>query len=119
MFDVAMIPDYFLINPKQNLNLAYLQSKTRTFVEILLFTTILHSQQSSYKGRNEKILLDIFLKPKEIPEMASGLRYFLKKVVSKTDIAGSEADQAVVKWGCRVAYDALSAMATHRNVTDE
>ena len=88
-------------------------------MEILFFTTILHSQQNSYKVRNEKILLDIFLKPKEIPQMASGLRYFLKKVVSKTDLAGSEADQAVVKWCCKVAYDALSVMATHQNATDE
>ena len=78
-------------------------------MEILLFTTILHSQQGSDKRRNEKVLLDIFLKPKEIAEMASGLRYFLKKVVSKSDISASKVDGAVVKWGCKVACDALSA----------
>lgn len=89
-------------------------------MEILLFTTILQSQQSWNKTRNEKPLLDIFLKPKEIPEMASGLRYFLKKVVSKTDIAGSKADQAIVKWGCRVACDALSIMtSTHQDAGDD
>lgn len=91
-------------------------------MEILLITTILHSQQgsqSSDKSRNEKVLLDIFLKPKEIPEMAGGLRYFLKKVVSKTDVAGSKADQATVKWGCRVACDTLLAMTTHQNPADD
>ena len=80
-------------------------------MEILLFTTILHSHQSSDKSRNEKVLLDVFLEPKGIAEMASGLRYFLKKVVSKSDITGSKMDRAMVKWGCKVACDALSAIA--------
>ena len=83
-------------------------------MEILLFTTILHSHQSSDKSRNEKVLLDVFLKPKEMAEMAemaSGLRYFLKKVVSESDITASKMDRAMVKWGCKVACDALSAMA--------
>ena len=83
-------------------------------MEILLFTTILHSHQSSDESRNEKVLLDVFLKPKEIAEMASGLRYFLEKVVSKSDITASKMDRAIVKRGCKVACDALSAMA-HNN----
>lgn len=62
--------------------------------------------------------MDIFLKPKEIPEMAGGLRYFLKKVVSKTDVAGTRLDKETVKWGCKVASDALSVMAT-RTIPDE
>lgn len=88
-------------------------------MEILLITTILHSQQGSDQSRNEKVLLDIFLKPKEIPDMASGLRYFLKKVVSKTDVAGSKVDQATVKWGCKVAGSALSAMTTRHHSADD
>lgn len=88
-------------------------------MEILLVTVIIHSQQSSDKSRNEKTLLDIFLRPKETPEMASGIRYFLKKVVSKSDIAGSRADQAVVKWGCKVACDALLVMTTHQNSAED
>ena len=80
-------------------------------MEILLFTTILQSHQSSDKSKNEKILLNVFLKAKEIAEMASGLSYFLRKVVSKSDITASRMDGAIVKWGCKVACDALSAMA--------
>lgn len=88
-------------------------------MEILLITTIVHSQQGSDKSRNEKVLLDIFLKPKEIPEMASGLRYFLKKVVSKTDVAGSKVDEAIVIWGCKIAGDALSVITTHQKPVDD
>lgn len=91
---------------------------TRTFVEILLITAILRSQQGSNKIRSEKILLDIFSKAKEIPEMASGLRYFLNKVVSKTDIAGNKADQALVQWACKVAGHALSVLMTHQSPAD-
>lgn len=88
-------------------------------MEILLITTILHSQQGSNHSRNEKVLLDIFLKPKEIPEMASGLRFFLKKVVSKTDVSGSKVDQATVKWGCKIAGDALSVLTTRHHMIDD
>ena len=84
----------------------------------MLVTAIIHSQQDSGRSRNEKALMDIFLKPKEIPEMAGGLRYFLKKVVSKTDVAGSKLDKEIVRWGCKVASDALTVIAT-RTIPDE
>ena len=83
----------------------------------MLITAIVHSQQVSGESRNEKALMDLFLKPKEISEMAGGLRYFLKKVVSKTDVAGSKQDNETVKWGCKVASDALSVVAT-RTIPD-
>lgn len=88
-------------------------------MEILLITTIFHSQQGSGKSRNEKVLLDIFLKPKEILEMASGLRYFLKRVVSKTDVAGNKVEKATVKWGCKIAGDALAVMTTQQKPADD
>ena len=81
-------------------------------------TAILHSQHGADKGRNEKVLLEVFLRPKEMPEMANGLRYFLKKVVSKTDIVESEVDQAVIKWACKVVFDALSAITISHNPPD-
>ena len=72
----------------------------------------MHSQQGPEGSRNEKALLDVFLKSKEIAGMAQGLRYFLKKVVSKTDVAGSKSEKETIKWGCKVAGDALAVIAT-------
>lgn len=63
--------------------------------------------------------MDIFLKPKEAPEMAAGLRYFLKKVVSKTDVAGGKREKDVVRWGCKIAADALTVMATQQTIGEE
>ena len=88
-------------------------------MEILLITTILHSRRGADKGTNEKMLLEVFLRPKEIPEMANGLRYFLKEVVSKTDIVGSEIDRAVIKWACEVVFDALLVITASHNRSDD
>ena len=60
----------------------------------------------------ETPLIEIFLSPKEAPVMARGLQYFLKKIVSITDLADSKHDKEIVKWGCRVAGDALKAIAS-------
>ena len=42
----------------------------------------------------------------------------MKKIVSKTDVAGSRLDKVTVRWGCKVASDALSVMAT-RTIPEE
>ena len=54
------------------------------------------------------------MKLKTVPEMVRGLQYFLKKVVSKTDVAGSKTNTATVKWGCRIAANALGALVAER-----
>ena len=95
---------------EQNLNLLYLEPKTSTFVELLLITVILQSQKGCHGSRDEKKLLDLFLQSKDMPGMARGLRYFLRKVVGKTDVGGSAADKETIKWGCRLARDALQAL---------
>lgn len=62
-------------------------------------------------SRDEESVIRIFTQANDKPEMAKGLRYFLK-TVSRTDIAGTEADKETVKWGCKVARSALDAIAT-------
>ncbi|KAL2045718.1 hypothetical protein N7G274_002149 [Stereocaulon virgatum] len=112
MFGVLVAEGGLSVGILKNLNLAYLQPKIKIFVELMLISAIMHSQQEVEGSRDEKALRDIFLKPKEIPELAGGLHYFLRKVVSKTDIFGSDSDKETVRWGCRVAGNALTAMAS-------
>lgn len=104
------------------LNFAYLQPKTKTFTEILLITVIQLSQkQKGKKGKNkkpeeeeesrdEKALMEIFMRTQETPQVAKGLIFFLRKVVAKTDVVSSK-ELKLVRWGCRVAVDALKAVA--------
>lgn len=80
----------------------------------MLITVIVHSQQGSENGRNEKPLMSIFLRLEHAPQLARGLQYFLKKVVSKTDVAGSRTDKETVKWGCKVTGNVLMAIASSK-----
>lgn len=78
----------------------------------MLITVIVHSQRASETKRDEKALMDIFMKTKDTSQVARGLQYFLKKVVSNTDVAGGKAEKQTVRWGCKVAGDALTVIAS-------
>ena len=107
------------------LNFAYLQPKAKTFVELLIISVIQQSQQKKTKkskknkksedqgddaGHDEKALVEIFMRTQETPQIVKGLIYFIRKVVAKTDIVPSEREMKLVKWGCKVAIDALKAV---------
>ncbi|KAF2835140.1 dihydrolipoyl dehydrogenase [Patellaria atrata CBS 101060] len=92
----------------KNLNFAYMQVKTKTFVEIVLNTLILCTQKGSGQSRNQTTLMKVFSDASGAPHMARGLQYFLNKVVAKADIAGTIAEREIVRWGCQVAEDCLN-----------
>ncbi len=93
----------------KNLNLRYLQPKTKMFVEVLLVTVLLQTQLQSQNSRDEPALLRVFSKVKETPSIIRGLQYFLK-VLTRTDIAGGEAELATVRWACKVAANVLDGL---------
>ncbi|BCR87912.1 MIF4G domain-containing protein [Aspergillus chevalieri] len=112
----------------KTLNFAYLQSKAKTFVELLIISIIQQSQKSKRnknteskskkeddEGRDEKALMDIFMRVQDTPQIVKGLIYFIRKVVAKTDIV-PEKELKVVKWGCRVALDALKVISSKDGV---
>ncbi|KAI9822133.1 MAG: suppressor of glycerol defect [Thelocarpon impressellum] len=112
MFGTLIAEGRLGLHVLKNLNLAYLQPKTRTFTELLLINVILQSQSPTGAGdgnnnRDEKAVRDVASSVKENAQLARGLQYFLKKVVSRTDVAGSEVERDTVRWGCKVAVDAL------------
>jgi nucleolar MIF4G domain-containing protein 1 len=105
----------------KTLNFAYLQPKTKTFVEILIISLIQQSQKSKKKKKSksskadeapkdEQALMQIFLRVKETPHIGKGLIFFVRKVVAKTDIVSDE-EMKLVRWGCDVAVDALKAVS--------
>lgn len=122
----ALIADNTLtLSILKTLNFAYLRPKTKTFVELLVISLIQQSQRQGQKKkkkgkksggdddeqRDEKSLMEIFLRTRDTPQIVKGLIYFLRKVVAKSDIVPSEKEARVVRWGCRVAVDALKAVA--------
>lgn len=77
-----------------------------------MITIILHSQRGVGGSREESRVIETFVQANGNPGMARGLQRFLKKTVSKTDVAGTKADNETVKWGCRVARNALDAVVS-------
>lgn len=95
------------ITSLKNLNFPYLQPKTKTFVEVLLVTTILESQKGSKDKRNNKALLEVFVEVDQAPEMIAGLQYFLKKVVNKSVIV-EKSEKETLLWGTKAVMDMLT-----------
>ncbi|KAJ4992620.1 dihydrolipoyl mitochondrial precursor [Stagonosporopsis vannaccii] len=91
----------------KNLNFPYLQPKTKTFVEIMLVTAILETQKGAKGDKKETALLQTFVEVDQAPEMVAGLQFFLKKVVSKTDIV-DKAEKETVRWGCKAIISVLN-----------
>ncbi|KAK0658788.1 Suppressor of glycerol defect protein 1 [Lasiodiplodia hormozganensis] len=114
MFGTLVSEGGLSISALKTLNWGYLQEKTAAFVEVLLSTVILRSQKKTADQRNEEALLDVVMNAKEAPQMARGLQYFFKKVVSKAEAAGSKSERETVRWGARVAADGLTVLATQR-----
>ncbi|KAJ0416798.1 MA3 domain-containing protein [Aspergillus carlsbadensis] len=111
----------------KTLNFAYLQPKTKTFVELLMISIIQQSQKQTKKSRkskksksrpdtgddsgfDEKPLVEIFMRIRDTPQIVKGCIFFLRKVVARTDIVASEKEAKMVKWGVRVAVDALKVV---------
>jgi nucleolar MIF4G domain-containing protein 1 len=103
----------------KTLNFPHLQPKTKTLTEILLVTTILESQKGAEEGRNEKGLLNVFINADTAPEMITGLQYFLKKVVNKTDLAADEAEKELIKWACKSVVAMLSRVMATTTLEEE
>ncbi|KAH8724478.1 hypothetical protein GQ44DRAFT_617977 [Phaeosphaeriaceae sp. PMI808] len=97
------------ITSLKNLNFPYLQSKTKTFIEVLLVSTILESQKGLKDKRNNKALLEVFVEVDQAPEMIAGLQYCLKKVVAKTVIV-EKGEKETVTWGCKAVMDMLARL---------
>jgi nucleolar MIF4G domain-containing protein 1 len=91
----------------KNLNFPYLQPKTKTFVEIIIVTAILESQKGAKGDKKETALLQTFVEVDQAPEMVAGLQFFLKKVVSKTDIV-EKSEKETVKAGCKAVISVLN-----------
>ncbi|GAB7344472.1 hypothetical protein MBLNU457_2309t2 [Dothideomycetes sp. NU457] len=101
----SMISDGALsVTVFKNLNFAYLQPKTTTFLEILMTTVILKSAEG---GKWEQSLDDIISKAHEVPEMVSGLRYFIESVVSRSEIVVGKTQRKALSVGCKTALRAL------------
>lgn len=101
------------------LSFQYLKPKTKTFVEIMLFTVIMESQKGAKGGRDQKKLLNIFVNADTAPEMIAGLQYFLKKVVRKTKLTADKAEKETVQWACQEVAKMLTRLMSTMSVDED
>ncbi|EAW11586.1 MIF4G domain-containing protein [Aspergillus clavatus NRRL 1] len=124
MYGSLIADNALTLSVLKTLNFAYVQPKTKAFLEILFISIIQQSQKSKRSkkkskktdgeeeaARDEKPLIEIFMRTRDTPQIVKGLIFFVRKVVSKTDLVESEKDRKLVKWGCSVALDALRVVA--------
>ena len=90
----------------KNLNFGFLQPKTRTFLEILLTTVVVSC--SGDRASGQKSLQDVVFKAHEVPEMVSGLRYFIETVVARSEIVDGKTQRKLLSSGCKVALRTLA-----------
>ncbi|KAK2858391.1 hypothetical protein FQN49_004777 [Arthroderma sp. PD_2] len=121
MFATLIVEGSLSLGILKILDFPYLQPKTTMLVEVLLITTMIQSQQKSHRKAkdsengdspyDERALVGIFMKTTETPQVVAGLRYFIRKVIAKSDVVSSKRDKKLVKWACKVALDTLSIVA--------
>lgn len=92
------------------LDLAYLRARTKIFVRILLITIMLQTQKEGHHQRDEAALMKPFIQPKEMPEMASTLQYFLRKYLSPADIVSSRDERGLIDWSRSIVDKRLTEL---------
>ncbi|KAL8915521.1 MAG: hypothetical protein Q9171_000086 [Xanthocarpia ochracea] len=92
LFGTLVAEGALTLNILKVLNFPYLQPKTSIFVELMIIAIILHSQKGMGGSRDESKVIEIFVQANRNTGLARGLQRFLRKTVSKTDVAGSKAD---------------------------
>ncbi|KAK3320036.1 hypothetical protein B0T19DRAFT_278498 [Cercophora scortea] len=105
------------------LNLPYLQAKTKAFVEVMLITVLLECETAAQNqnqgageawegfGREDGVST-VFMAVENIPELARGLQWFLKKVVRKSDLCGGKARKETVREMCAKGVKVLERALT-------
>ncbi|KAL8774949.1 MAG: hypothetical protein Q9209_000428 [Squamulea sp. 1 TL-2023] len=116
MFGTLVAEGALTLNVLKVLNFPYLQPRTSIFVELMMIAIICHSQKGVHGSRDESRVIKTFVQANSNQGLAEGLQQFLKKTVSKTDVAGTKTDNETVKWGCRVARNALDAVVSSEMV---
>lgn len=103
------------------LSLPYLQAKARAFVEVLLITALLECSKAEKAGQDdtETAIGRMVASLKDAPELSRGLQWFIKKVIRKSDLAGSKGDAKKLKSACTMADRALEAIQLAEVVDDE
>ncbi|KAK5137965.1 hypothetical protein LTR08_005762 [Meristemomyces frigidus] len=96
----------------RTLEFAYLQPNTSMFVEVLLTTIIQQAHKKAPKdvAEYESGVKTVFAQAQASPDMLTGLQYFISSTLSKAQLANSKRETRIVKDGCKIALETLTAV---------
>jgi nucleolar MIF4G domain-containing protein 1 len=90
----------------------YLQPKTKTFLEVMFFTAFQSiDKQCKSEDAREKLMV-VFSKTKDIPQLTTGLLYFIPKTLMSSNLSNTPKAKRALKRNCRLAVDALGILDT-------
>jgi len=107
MYGTLVAQDALGLDILKILDIAYLQSKTKIFLELMFITVIL--QTLGQEGGAEESLKRVFVKIKENSMLVRGVLFFLKKHVKGTDVVTDRAEAAVIAQGVRFSSRLLES----------
>jgi nucleolar MIF4G domain-containing protein 1 len=102
---------------KQILNFAYLQPKTKSFLEIVLSTAFKHlfkrSKESAMDdGELNSAITGMLMRAKDTPQVITGLQYFLSKEANLLDIASSSSERKTMKKVSKISILVLTQLSS-------
>ncbi|CUS08143.1 unnamed protein product [Tuber aestivum] len=107
MYGTLVAQDALGLDMLKILDIVYLQSKTKTFLELMFITLFL--QTLGQEGGTEESLKRVLAKIKENPVLVRGVLFFLKKHVKGTDVVTDKAEGAAVARGVRFSSRLLES----------
>ncbi|KAG4305522.1 hypothetical protein PORY_001078 [Pneumocystis oryctolagi] len=93
----------------KKLNFRYLQSKTKTFMEIFFSKLILETQKE-YNSRNIAPIQKIFGKLSLYPPLAQDIKFFLIKYLKNNEIFDLKEDKEIFIWGFKKTLEVLDLL---------
>ena len=111
MYGTLILEGSLSVGILKTLNLRLLQDQTSLFLEVLFTVVLATSQEGAKRSQYRSRIASVFGKCAETPQIAPGLRLFLKRVVRKTDMTSSKAEERLVQEGCDIAMDVLGGMS--------
>ncbi|RDI81491.1 Imidazole glycerol phosphate synthase [Venturia inaequalis] len=99
----------------KTLDFTSLQGQTKSFLEIMLLTTLKTAMKLSKKDKktdSTASISSIFAKAKKEPQIIVGLQYFLTKEVDIADFAETSSEKKSLKSGLKIAQATLALLAS-------
>lgn len=117
MYGQMIADGAFPLTSLKVLNFAYLQAKTKSFLEVMLSTVFKQFSKRSKSddgnaGTLESAITALLMRTKETPQVVTGLQYFLLKEANFEEITSSSSERKTLKKASRVASLVLTQLSS-------